>query len=30
MKRVNRALEIFSHPVKKMLSDQGRDPDSER
>jgi curved DNA-binding protein CbpA len=30
MKLVNRALEIFSDPVKKMLYDHGRDPDSER
>jgi curved DNA-binding protein CbpA len=30
MKLVNRALEIFSDPVKKILFDQGRDPDSER
>jgi hypothetical protein len=30
MKLVNRALEIFSDPVKKMLSDPGRDRDSGR
>jgi DnaJ-class molecular chaperone len=30
MQLVNRALEIFSDPVKKMLYDQGRDPDTGR
>jgi tetratricopeptide (TPR) repeat protein len=30
MRLVNRALEIFSGPVKKMLSGQGKDRDSER
>jgi tetratricopeptide (TPR) repeat protein len=30
MKLVNRALEVFSDPMKKMLYDQGRDPDTGR
>jgi tetratricopeptide (TPR) repeat protein len=30
MKLVNRALEIFSDPTKKMMYDQGRDPDTGR
>jgi tetratricopeptide (TPR) repeat protein len=28
MKLINRALEIFSDPTKKMMYDQGRDPDT--